>query len=346
MTFVDKIRDVWDSLSGKERVRPVSPLAVGAVGITAATLVLAVVLVVPRLSFTVRTDAYTAELANAAGLTTSDYVYVAGVPAGRVTEVELAGDRVHVHFRLDGERRLGSTTSAGVKLSTILGKRYLDVAPSGPGETPSNGVIPLSRTSVPYSLDDIGSGAIEAAGELDVEGLQKMVATVTDTMPTDATLNRDALAGISAASAILAKNADQITQLLDSSRTVTDVLVSQQDQLSTLLGNAEVVMKTLATRREAIRQMVEDLESLVAQASQFLGENTHDLDLLLANARQVTDRLNANLGNIDALLTQGAPAARALVNSTGTGDWADVSAPSAFIADNLLCVVGLLTGCS
>ncbi|MFZ2173548.1 MAG: MCE family protein [Rhodococcus sp. (in: high G+C Gram-positive bacteria)] len=345
MSFANKVRDVWDSLSGNQRVRPVKPLVVGAVGIVAAVLVLAVVVVVPRLSFVVRTDGYTAELANAAGLTTSDYVYVAGVPAGRVTDVELAGDHVRVHFRLDNARHLGTTTSAGVKLSTILGKRYLDVSPSGPGDLEEERVIPLSRTSVPYSLDEIGSSAIDTAANLDLEGLQNMVGAVTDTLPKDATLNKDALAGVSAASAILARNADQVSQLLDSSRTLTDVMVGQRDRITTLLGNADVVMDTLATRREAIHQMVDDLESLVTQASAFLGENTGELDTLLANARQVTDRLNANLANIDALLTQGAPAARALANSTGNGDWADVSAPAAFIADNLLCVVGLITGC-
>lgn len=144
---------------------------------------------------------------------------MAGVPAGRVTAVDLAGDHVVVHFRLDGERHLGSTTSAGVKLSTILGKRYLDVAPSGgPGDLGGDdgGVIPLRRTGVPYSLDDIGSSAIETADELDLGGgLQKMLAVVTETLPQDANLNREALAGVSAASAILAKNADQVTQLLD-----------------------------------------------------------------------------------------------------------------------------------
>ncbi|OUS94155.1 MCE family protein [Rhodococcus sp. NCIMB 12038] len=346
MSVTAKARDVWDALAGNQRVRPVNPLIVGIVGILAATLALALVLVIPRVSFSVRTDGYTAELANAAGLTDSDYVYVAGVPAGRVTAVDLAGDHVVVHFRLDGARHLGSTTSAGVKLSTILGKRYLDVSPSGPGDLSDDGVIPLSRTSVPYSLDDIGSSAIETADDLDLGGLQKMLTVVTDTVPQDATLNREALSGVSAASAILAKNADQVTQLLDSSRTLTDVLVGQQDQLTTLLGNADVVMTTLATRREAIHRMVDDLRALIAQASQFLGENTVELDSLLANARKVTDRLDANLANLDALLTMGAPAARALVNATGNGDWADVSAPSAVIADNLLCVVGLITGCS
>ncbi len=199
------------------------------------------------------------------------------------------------------------------------------MSPSGPGDLGDDGVIPLSRTSVPYSLDDIGSSALETADDLDLGGLQKMLTVVTDTVPQDATLNREALSGVSAASAILAKNADQVTQLLDSSRTLTDVLVGQQDQLTTLLGNADVVMNTLATRREAIRRMVDDLQALIAQASQFLGENTAELDSLLANARQVTERLDANLANLDALLTTGAPAARALVNATGNGDWADVS---------------------
>lgn len=63
MSVTEEVRDVWDSLAGNQRVRPVNPLIVGIAGILAATLALALVLVIPRVSFAVRTDGYTAELA-------------------------------------------------------------------------------------------------------------------------------------------------------------------------------------------------------------------------------------------------------------------------------------------
>ena len=105
----------------------------GVVGIALIGALLLAALAVPQGWYLVRTGAYSAEFANAGGLTAADPVYVAGVPAGRVDSVELAAGRVEVHFRLDDRQSLGDRTRAAVKLRTVLGKRYLEITPAGSG---------------------------------------------------------------------------------------------------------------------------------------------------------------------------------------------------------------------
>lgn len=139
MSAVRRIRDAALAMLAGRHDRTADPLVVGAVGIVLVAAVMAVALAAPRVTYLLRTDEYTAELANAAGLQPDDPVYVAGVPAGRVEDLRLGTDRVVVTFRVDGGQPLGDRTAAEVKLKTILGKLYLSVTPAGPGNSPRAG---------------------------------------------------------------------------------------------------------------------------------------------------------------------------------------------------------------
>ena len=62
----------------------------------------------------------------------------------------LDGDKVKVTFAVQSGLHLGSTTSAAAKVLSPIGTEYMQLTPSGPGTL--QGVIPESRTSVPYNL--------------------------------------------------------------------------------------------------------------------------------------------------------------------------------------------------
>ncbi|MET0196332.1 virulence factor Mce [Rhodococcus sp. RS1C4] len=318
----------------------------GIVGILAVTVLLASALLIPQGWYLIRTAPYTAQFAHAGGLTEADPVFLAGVPAGRVDSVELAGDHVDVHFRLDRDQPLGDRTHAAVKLRTILGKRYLEIVPDGSGPVGDDRTIPTERTSVPYSLDDIGTEVRTVAEELDVSALESMVTTLRETVPEDSSVMSDALTGISAASEVLARNDDKIASLLDVAQSLTSTVAAESQSMTTLLGNAQLVLSTLSDRRTALGRLVTDLRTLIGTASAFLDDNADELDRLLVDMTSVTDTLERNGQNIDTLLTTLPPALRAVTDATGNGNWVDVSAPAGPIPDNLLCSLGVQQGCT
>lgn len=322
-----------------------SPLVLGTAGIVVVALGLLAAVALPRGWYLARTDAYTAQFANAAGLTTADPVYLSGVPAGRVESVELAGDHVDVHFRLDRRQRLGDRTTASVKLQTILGKRYLAVDPAGAGGVGPGDTIPLVRTSVPFTLDDIAAGAQHDAQQVDTKTLSEMVRTLSQTLPTDSGQVGRALTGVSAAASALTRNSDQITTLLQTSKSLSGLVAGQSTELQALLQNSRTVLDALASRRQELTQLVRDLTTLTDQASTFLGDKGGDVDQLLVNLRSVTQTLAGNAANIDTLLTKLPPALRAATDASGNGNWVDVSAPSAMIPDDLLCQLQVMKGC-
>lgn len=89
---------------------------------------------------------------------------IAGVPAGRIESIRLAGD-VRVEFRLDRKQPLGDQTRAAMRLRTVLGKRFFEVVPAG--RASANHTIPLARTDSPYTLDDVSSDAVRSSDRVD-----------------------------------------------------------------------------------------------------------------------------------------------------------------------------------
>lgn len=320
-----------------------NPMVTGALaGVVLFALVVAAV-IAPKLAFLARTTDHTAEFANAAGLTAHDQVYVAGVPSGRVTEVSLAGDRVHVKFRLDNDQPLGESSSASIKLLTILGTRYLSVQPAGSGQLDK--VIPLERTSVPYSLDELAGAATGTVEQLDLAALQKMVHTMREVIPEDPALLNNALTGVATASDLIARRDSQFDQLLEATKTVTTDLLGQRDTLVSLVGDATVVAQMLDSRRAVIRQLIADVGALAGQLRTFLADNAEVIGPLLNRMHELVNAMAANEKALSDTLTQLAPTSRYLANATGNGPWADVVGPAGPLPDNLLCVSGLILGC-
>ena len=79
---------------------------------------------------------YYAELADASGLREGNMVQVAGMRAGRVQEIRLAGDRAVVEFTVDDGFAFGNDSRASVEVLNLLGEKYLELFPEGPGQMP------------------------------------------------------------------------------------------------------------------------------------------------------------------------------------------------------------------
>ncbi|MGH3948235.1 MAG: MCE family protein [Pseudonocardiaceae bacterium] len=311
-------------------------------GTVVVAIVVTISLLLPQAIFYLKTATYSAEFENAAGLQSGDPVYIAGVPSGKVTELELRGDRVLVHFRMDTARSIGSQTSAGVKIQTVLGKRYLDLRPAGDGELDSDTPIPLTRTEVPFSLDDLSRAAAQTSAEIDLDALKNLMRTLEKDSP-DPELVGQAFDGIAKATAVFNKHSEQFIGLLRGAQQVTRNLLGQKNTLVQLLGDADLVASTLAQRRDAIGRLISDVADLSKLVAQFLDTNKPVIESLIARLDVVTTTLKATQQDFNATLKQFAGTVRYISNITGQGQWADVGAPVAGpIPDNVLCVAQLV----
>lgn len=344
--LIDLVVGVVMFLMKKDRGRnPTIPLALGTVGTVALIALMLVTIGLPRAWYQVRTDTFAAELANASGLTEGDPVYVAGVPAGRVERIGLAGDHVRVDFRLDNRQPLGNQSTATVRLRTVLGKRFLDVMPAGTVNPGDPHVIPLSRTTVPYSLDDVGRKAENAAGGVDQTALADAMRTVSDSIPADNSDLSAALAGISSASTVFARSGDKFDELLRISRSLSDLMVKQNDTVGATAANAAHIVTALTSRRDALTQIVTNLTTLVRELASVYDSKQQDFSTVITKLTSVTATLKSNADKIDDTLRTLPPAMRSVTNATGNGNWADVNSPSLVLPDNLLCALNIQRSC-
>lgn len=322
-----------------------SPLVLGGIGVVVIAVLLAGAVLVPQVLFAARTTSFTAQFANAAGLADDAQVSVAGVPAGRVTKVRLAGDHVEVDFSLDKAQPLGDQTTAAIKLQTVLGRRFLAISPAGSRSLPTGGSIPIARTTVPYDIGTLARVASDKVTALDSAKLQQMITTLAAVVPTDPKLVGGALDGVAGVSRLLAERNGQFQKVLTGAKTVSDLLVGQQASIAALLDNGNVVAQFLVDKRDAIHSLLVDVQALTRSVNALLRDSKAEIGPLIDRLQKVSGLLKDNEKAINDLLVTATPTVRYLANATGNGPWVDLSGPALVLPDNVLCLAGLAQGC-
>jgi phospholipid/cholesterol/gamma-HCH transport system substrate-binding protein len=303
------------------------------------TLVLAVALVAgalefPRLPLVSDQATYSAYLSNAANLVASDQVWVYGVSVGSVTGMTLDGTKVKVNFTLDSGLHLGSTTSAAVVVQSPIGTEVLRLTPSGPGSLEST--IPLSRTSVPFTLVDALSGFSQEIQGYNKAALEKSFNVVAKNLSaTSSSQTQEAFNGLAQLSAIFGNQSGAIASVISQGSGISSVLSQRSGQLFDLVGQADIVLQVLEQRRTVIKSLLDGAAALSQKLSQFLSSNSPQLTTLFDNLKSITAVLAENANNVGRAIPLLAALAKYTANSTGSGPFVDAVVPTLLVPDNV-----------
>ncbi|MET9214260.1 MULTISPECIES: MCE family protein [unclassified Nocardia] len=281
---------------------------------------------------------YEAEFAQSAGLRVGDGVTVAGVPVGEVTGQRLAGDRVVVRMRVDDQVTLGTETSAAIKLTTLLGARYVELRPAGPGELPDRR-IGLSRTAVPYDLQQSLENATTTFEQIDAEQVGRsleLLATQLDGVPA---VLPGVLGDIRTLAGILASRRGELGSLLAGVRNLTATVTAQQSDLTAIATSGRDLLTDIAARRQVIELLMTATTRLVEQVRAIVVDDRPRVDELIAG-------LNGLLGSLarhDDLLRNTLEilpvSVRNLANAAGNGNSVDFNAPAGVLVDSWMCAL-------
>ncbi|MEC3913626.1 MCE family protein [Nocardia sp. CDC160] len=299
-----------------------SPLInVGIIGIVLAVTVCLTALQFDRLPFLRSGAEYSAYFADAGGLLPGDPVQVAGVRSGRVEDVKLDGAKVKVRFTLDESIVLGDRTSAAIKTNTLLGRKSLEVLPTGGGAIHKNDTIPLARTTSPYSLNDaLGDLATTVKG-LDTDQVNKTLDTLSEAFTDTPGPLRSALDGITQLSRSLNNRDQALTQLLSHAQNVTKVLGERATQINSLLVDGNSLLGELDARRAALSQLIVYINGLAKQLSGFVNDNEAQLKPTLDKLNSVLKLLQDNKDNLSKALDELGPFEAALGEQVGSGPY-------------------------
>jgi phospholipid/cholesterol/gamma-HCH transport system substrate-binding protein len=270
----------------------------GIIGIVLILLVIAVGLQPEKLWSWATAVRYQAVFAEAGGLAVGNDVRTSGMKIGSVTDVSLDIGKVLVTFTVDGKIRLGADTTAHIRTGTLLGQRVLTVESAGSGRLHPSDVIPMSRTSSPYSLTQAVSDLTTNTTGTDTESINQSLDTLSDTIDQIAPQLGSTFDGLTRLSRALNGRNDTLRQLLKSAGQVSGVLGERSQQLNTLILNANDLVGVLNDRREAIVDLITSTSAVARQLSGLVADNEKELAPTLERLNSVTAMLEKNRDNI------------------------------------------------
>src|SRR5438132_2226278 len=204
---------------------------------------------------------YTAAFRDASGLTPGNEVRVAGVKVGKVTAVTLRRDRgamyVRVAFRVDDDTvRLGTGTAATIRIKTVLGQKYLALAPAGGGKLAAGAQIPLNRTASPFDVMQAVNGLADTLDQIDTGQLAQAFGVLSQTFADTPASVRSSFAGLSQVSHSIAARDGELRDLLTHARGVSGVLAERDTEFQKLVADGSQLLTEVIARRDAIHNLL------------------------------------------------------------------------------------------
>jgi phospholipid/cholesterol/gamma-HCH transport system substrate-binding protein len=280
---------------------------------------------------------YQAEFAQSAQIGKGNQVTIAGIQVGTVDGVRLAGDHVVVAFNVGNDVHLGADTQAAIKMTTILGSRYLALSPAGDGGVDHH-TIRLANTEVPFDLQKTLAGATSTFEAVDAERIVESVKTLNQSLQGLPDALPDALTNLQSLATVIGDRRDQLGTLLSNADTLTTTLRDQKADLGALVLQGRDLLAELATRRAAVQRLFASATTLVGRVKTVLADEPA-LNQLLANAQEFTKMM----ADHDALLRntlQSLPITfRNLANATGSGNAIDADIPTGPLVDSWMCAI-------
>ena len=304
------------------------------------TIAIAVLLLVMAASFNLqkfpgfRGTGYHADFTDANGLARGDMVQIGGVRVGRVDSIEIHSDHVRVNFDVH-DAEFGDKTRASVEVLNLLGTKFLNLTPDGPGQMASGSTIPLDRTRTTYDVVSTLDQLTTTTEQLDTDQLATALHTLAGTLDASAPEVHESFTGISRLSSSIASRNREVEQLIQHANGVTKLLADRKDDLVTLMHQGDQVFEELQARKEAIHRLLVNARRLAVALKGIADDNQAEIGPALADLHEVTVNLREQKDNIEATIHNLEPYASILINVIGTGPWFDAYVPN---------LVGMATG--
>lgn len=255
----------------------------------------------------------------AGGLNVGDAVTVAGIKVGTVSNVVLSQGDALVTFTINAKVRLGSETTAHIRTGTLLGNRVMTLEPAGKGRLSPRHVIPVSRTSSPYSLTEAVSDLTKYTAGTDTGTLNQSLNTLSDTIDRVAPQLGPTFDGLTRLSRSLNERNDSLGELLKKAADVTGILSERSQQVNTLILNANDLFAVLVQRRRAIVDLLAKTSEVAQQLSGLVHDNEAKLAPALEKINSVSAMLEKNRDNIGKALPGLAKFATGLGEAVSSG---------------------------
>ena len=284
------------------RYRGAQLIKAGFIGAVLILLIIAVGLNPDQLLQRATTVRYQALFSDAGGLATGNEVLVSGIKVGSVSGMSLDHGDVLVTFTVKGSVQLGSASTAHIRTGSLLGQRVLTLESAGTNTLRPMTVIPVSRTSSPYSLSEAVENLTSDIEGTDTASLNQSLDTLSATLNQIAPQLGPAFDGVTRLSQSINARNKTLGELLKGAADITGILSERSQQLNTLILNANDLLSTLVERRQAIVRLLASTSAVAKQLTGLVHDNESKLAPSLKKLNEVTAILEKNRDNIGKAL--------------------------------------------
>jgi len=261
----------------------------------------------------------TVDFDTAAGLEPKSDVKMAGVPIGKVEEIQLVGNRARLVLRVREGIRIPIDSVASIQTQGLLGEKYVEILPGKDVQRnlPAGGQI--ANTLTPTNLDEmvrklssIGDDVKKFTESLSAtfgteEGKKALGDILRDVRATTATL-RTVVQGNEARFDRILANIDRL------SADLSDISSANKQDVRATIANLRAFSDTLKAETPAL---VHKLEEMSDRVSGVVGDNREDLKETIKNLKTASARLDNTLdsaGSVMAKIDRGEGTLGKLVN--------------------------------
>ncbi|GAC1400942.1 MAG: MCE family protein [Mycobacterium sp.] len=281
-----------------DRYRGSHLIKAGIIGVTLMVLVIVVGLQPSRLLQLATAIKYQALFTEAGGLAVGNDVTVSGIKVGSVSAIGLDNGDPLVTFTIAGKTPLGSQTTAHIRTGTLLGQRVLALESSGSGNLDHRQIIPVTRTSSPYSLTDAVSELTENTAGTNTESVNQSLDTLSATLDQISPQLGPTFDGLSRLSKSLNNRNQSLAELLKTAGDVTGILSDRSRQVNTLILDASDLLAVLNERRQAIVSLLANTSAVSRELTGVVADNEQKLAPTLERLNRVNAMLVKNRDNL------------------------------------------------
>ena len=215
-----------------------------------------------------------------------DVAYL-GVGVGKIRSVRLEGKKVVARLDVDRGQEIPGNVVAVAGRKSAIGEPYvsLELPPGATGAPPirRGAVIPLSRTSIAPSYDELFTAANAAVTGLNAQDLRTFSHELAAGWDGRGDSLRKILDGGGQLAGTFAENSEVIDGLIGELTTTTSVLTAKRGELAGGLGDISQVMDALAKNDAELKQLTDDAPGLLDTFTRILSQTRAQNDCTLKN---------------------------------------------------------------
>ena len=248
---------------------------------------------------------YRAVFTNVSGLKGGNFVRIAGVEVGKVTNLVLNRDgTVVVDFAVDGRLPLTGGTRAAVRYENLVGDRYLALE-DGPGTVerlPRGATIPLARTSPALDVDALIGGFRPLFRALDPEQVNALSGQLLKVFQGQGGTISSVLAQTSALTTTLAGRDELIGEVISNLNTVLGTFRDRDDEFGAALDALSGLVGELSDRRSDIANGAAYINAAAGSVADLLAAARQPINDTVIQTDRVAGQIMADHDYVDELV--------------------------------------------